>query len=672
MSDITNLIDVPLAGGGEDLLKINKYIAALKSYINVATMPTTIAIQGEWGSGKTSLMNQIRYDLCDDLDERELDAPFHGVWLNMWEYSMMKTPEEVLINVIKGLTEECTRIVDRYDTSSQKVQDCKKIVTSFLKRSLTFALKAGAVAAAKQIGFEDEAKELLNGDNGGEEEKKSDEFNEIRPSQIRDALQHVIDECLRLDHENGDTKKKGFIFFIDDLDRINPIDAVHILELLKNLFEVKNCIFVLAIDYEVVVKGLKAKFGESNQDDRAYRSFFDKIIQLPFSMPVSAYNISNFLSNALSNIGYMSPEELSCEVELEGGEKDTYLNCIENMVYWSTGANPRAIKRLLNSLLLIKIMQNQEAQNAFSDEKIKAINFGLVCIQIAYPEVYDCLLKDNNFIEWDEESAHEFNVKKVAEEKISELMKLKEFDEEWEQILYRICQKTSFLAGRAQNISRLFNTIRYIVPKDTEFGEYITRIIELSAITTVSTIDNSLRETNKVKIVRRGDDVISGIIKEILEEKIAEGAIEPTEFWSKSRIAVKVPLFREYGIRAGVRYNSVLKGEMVNRISFELQTCINHEAMKDNPELVSGYKAFFNFFGKKAIGKMSQISRVIDSFDYSEAQSQTDEQIRNRLKKFVDDCLSNAMKEFEENMKLFEEIKTCSFECNKDWWTDFY
>lgn len=670
MSEITNLIDVPLIGGGEDLLKINKYVSALKKYISVATMPTTIAIQGEWGSGKTSLMNQIRYDLCDEQETTELDAPFHGVWLNMWEYSMMKTPEEVLINVIKGLTIECSRLLERHNKKSEAVEQLKSQALSFLKKTASFAAKTALKAGVNAVGLDGDAavSAIVEGVGDGTEKLE----DEIRPSQFRNSLQKVIDECLDIDHKNGDTKKKGFIFFIDDLDRINPIDAVHILELLKNLFEVKNCIFVLAIDYEVVVKGLKAKFGESNQDDRAYRSFFDKIIQLPFSMPVSAYNISNFLSNSLSNIGYMSPEELSCEVELEGGEKDTYLNCIENMVYWSTGANPRAIKRLLNSLLLIKIMQNEEAQNAFSDEKIKAINFGLVCIQIAYPEVYDCLLKDNNFIEWDEESAHEFNVKKVAEEKISELMELKEFDEEWEQILYRICQKTSFLAGRAQNISRLFNTIRYIVPKDTEFGEYITRIIELSAITTVSTIDNSLRETNKVKIVRRGDDVISGIIKEILEEKIAEGAIEPTEFCRKSRIAVKVPLFREYGIRAGVRYNSVLKGEMVNRISFELQTCINHEAMKDNPELVSGYKAFFNFFGKKAIGKMSQISRVIDSFDYSEAQSQTDEQIRNRLKKFVDDCLSNAMKEFEENMMLFEEIKTCSFECNKDWWTDFY
>lgn len=85
------------------------------------------------------------------------------------------------------------------------------------------------------------------------------------------------------------------MFFIDDLDRINPENAVQILELLKNMFEVNNCIFVLAIDYDVVVKGLKAKFGSNTgDDDRAFRSFFDKIIQMPFSMPVGAYDITAF------------------------------------------------------------------------------------------------------------------------------------------------------------------------------------------------------------------------------------------------------------------------------------------------------------------------------------------------------------------------------------------
>ena len=55
---------------------------------------------------------------------------------------------------------------------------------------------------------------------------------------------------------------------MDDLDRIPPGDAVEVLEALKNIFDIPNCIFILAIDYdenavELTKKNLK-KFNLSN------------------------------------------------------------------------------------------------------------------------------------------------------------------------------------------------------------------------------------------------------------------------------------------------------------------------------------------------------------------------------------------------------------------------
>ena len=123
----TNIIDSPLEGSSGDLLGVSDYVEALSSFLSSASMPTTIAIQGEWGSGKTSFMNQIKSRLCDDADEKIPDRPFHGIWVNMWEYSMMKNPEDILINVIKGLTNSCAEV---YESRSEKgafgVQDLRK------------------------------------------------------------------------------------------------------------------------------------------------------------------------------------------------------------------------------------------------------------------------------------------------------------------------------------------------------------------------------------------------------------------------------------------------------------------------------------------------------------------------------------------------------------------
>ena len=398
-------------------------------------------------------------------------------------------------------------------------------------------------------------------------------------------------------------------------------------------------------------------------------------------MPISAYNISNFLKNSLTNLNFMSESEMNEEVTLEDDEKLTYIECLQNFVYWSTGANPRAIKRLLNSLLLIQIMQEDDADEntaQYKEPYVKAINFAFVCMQIAYPEVYDCLLKDNNFLEWDEESALEFHVKKIEDEKLAELGNLKEFDEEWEQVLYRICQKTTFLAGRAQNISRLLNTIRYLIPEDKDFGEAITSIIEISAVTTVSSVDSSLREKGKQKkVVRRGDDLISTIIKKIVKEKTEKGILRNGVGLdsSKSRIPfISNYLYDTYGIRCGIKYNAFCNKELTNRINFQIQVRVDHNLLKEHPELASVYEPLFKLFNKNLnIDNVPDtLKSSIESFDYLEAEEQTDEQIYKTLNSFIDKCFNKCeqkVKEVEESLKEVHKYNQgfCNWTIENGW-----
>ena len=56
----SNVIDIPRPAGSVDLLGIDRYVDALTRFISAAQMPTKLGIQGEWGSGKTSLMNHVR------------------------------------------------------------------------------------------------------------------------------------------------------------------------------------------------------------------------------------------------------------------------------------------------------------------------------------------------------------------------------------------------------------------------------------------------------------------------------------------------------------------------------------------------------------------------------------------------------------------------------------
>ena len=59
MSSIT---DKPISLKSEDLLKVEKYSLALSNFITRSDTPITVGLQGEWGTGKTSLMSLLLED----------------------------------------------------------------------------------------------------------------------------------------------------------------------------------------------------------------------------------------------------------------------------------------------------------------------------------------------------------------------------------------------------------------------------------------------------------------------------------------------------------------------------------------------------------------------------------------------------------------------------------
>jgi predicted KAP-like P-loop ATPase len=463
MQKTSNIIDKPRKEGAEDLLGVDKYTDALIHFIESCQMPTTLAIQGEWGSGKTSLLNQIRHRLCESaLNTKEInnEKPFYGIWVNTWQYSLMKSKDEALISIIGGLTNEILSIVkEKHETKSRAT--INKVKGLFSKLG-----KVGAKAAATTVGLESDLFDsLLESEEG-----------EVNLLQFKQALQDAINECLEEDRKSGNNNR-GFIFFIDDLDRIDPPVAVEILELIKNIFEVENCLFVLAIDYEVVVKGLVPKFGPlTDKNEREFRSFFDKIIQLPFSMPVASYDVTKFLIHSLEDIGYIDDRVLQNEFLKEK---------LADLTLLSVGTNPRSLKRLINTLSLLNIIGKMEGGQEKEVHEL-LINYALVCIQIAYPKIYELLNQEPAFREWTEQTAKKLRLPELTESQLIVLNTTSEFDEEWEKVLFRKCQQDPYMTSRSFQISQLLNYVIELVPENLNFSEEISRIIGFSAVTSVN------------------------------------------------------------------------------------------------------------------------------------------------------------------------------------------
>ncbi len=464
---VTSLSDIPFKEQHNDF-GTERYVNGLIKFIENSSAPITIALQGEWGSGKTSLMTRLERELC--LKE---NSPFIGVNINTWEYSMMSTPEITVYKILAKLVRELTG----------GNNDSKKKVSNILR-----GLYRGGREALKMIPGINVAVEMANMPT----DITVDE-NEVSLSELRAELQRAIQS------RTEEKDKRGVIVFVDDLDRLNPPVAVEILELLKNVFTLDNCIFVLAIDYDVVVKGLEPKFGKlTDKNEREFRSFFDKIIQVPFSLPVSSYRPMDFMFNALVGIGYLNDIDTS-----DPNVTTRFTSVVES----SVGKNPRSIKRLINTLSLLDCIarcgyDSQQSDIANMDEKL--LNFIVVAMQISYPRIYRLLVHNPAFTSWDKTFAHKEGISLSSEGQAAQ---------EWGDILESACSGDKYLTQHLPDISILFSLIIEIMGRNKittpeTMGMKLKQILDKSSVTGVNTGINAEDFDKKALIYKLHDNVV--------------------------------------------------------------------------------------------------------------------------------------------------------------------
>ena len=490
-----------------DRLGVDDYAQALGEFIKKTQTPMTIGIQGEWGSGKTSLLNS----LMNLLEGKAKNTSYECIWINTWEHSLLKSPEEALISIVTEISNTVTQLNGDSKVAGQIAASGKKLLSGAVR-----------VAAGMTMGLagSEVTKELL--------ESKAD--NSIK--KLREDLELFIKKIVEDEKSKDINKIKKLVFFIDDLDRIEPKDAVKVLELLKNIFSIEHCVFVLAIDYQVIIKGLKDKFGEKNdENEREFRSFFDKIIQLPFTMPTSKYSVADYVIGLLKDIRFIE-------------KKNEFNQEIVNEILVNTiGSNPRSIKRLVNNLSLLNILadiKNKQKNLSQASQEEKMLEFALVCCQVAYPKIYELINVQPEINEWDEEFAFgQTQKKEELDPNFNSLFEKasdsEDFNDDWEKSLFRIAYINFDLRKAASKISRFLNLFTKDNKKNNNLkiqyeNDQLIRILnDTSATVVTSNDDNKFIKPEAYTVLETLDDFenslkISGEAK--INQKIIENRLK--------------------------------------------------------------------------------------------------------------------------------------------------
>lgn len=471
------ITDKPIENNSEDKLKMSRYGNVLSNFIKESDTPLTVGLQGEWGTGKTSML----YMLLEHFKSQNIATS----WVNTWEYSMFRSPGETTPAILKGMLTNLKLSCESEGkwTIEEKSKDSVKKVFKFLGNVANQVISNQTGVDIKDAASNDEA---------------AREQAEI--AEIKKEIALIITKLI----EDTNNEYQKVVFLVDDLDRIPPEQAVEVLESLKNLFDVPNCVFVLAIDYDVVVKGLESKFGKKTEEnEREFRSFFDKIIQVPFSMPTGTYDMGNLLSEKLISLNIEIPEDLN----------DSY----SNVVKYTIGYNPRSLKRYINSFSLLRSLRNSDFEEDASDFGDNApdseddlILFAMIGVQISYPKIFRLITQMSDIYDWDKGFANKNNIDlEAVKTDIQKYGDNDKLDEDWEQIIYGACQNDVYLKSKVFNILELFNYLRNKFENRPDvLDEKIVMALKFASITNVDDDVNI-----KGVVEKRGNKTVFSDIK---------------------------------------------------------------------------------------------------------------------------------------------------------------
>lgn len=240
-----------------DKLERKNYAEILTGIVETFEDGAVIALNGAWGTGKTTFVRMWEQYLKND--------DFPVIYYNAWEDDISEEPLFSLLRCLKNANKK-----------EDKEGKLKKVFTVGGK-----ILAGMAVGTVK--GFLGEAGEIVSKAGEGAIDAIAKEFTdslekEDKIEELLGQFKTALIEYVAFVCNNG----KPLVYFIDELDRCNPTFAVKALERMKHLFDIPNVVFVLSIDKRQLAYSINGYYGNENINSIEYlRRFIDIDYNLP-------------------------------------------------------------------------------------------------------------------------------------------------------------------------------------------------------------------------------------------------------------------------------------------------------------------------------------------------------------------------------------------------------
>ena len=331
--------DAPLTNPTDDLLDVNQHAEALAHYIRAQEkLPFTVGIFGQWGEGKTTMVNFLKYHL-GKLKEAE-SKPLIFVPFSAWRFTTSEKLWRGLIltitNVLFGRDPETGKEkvaqppqqnaaampapesnnsmnkfakflvndffrppLNDYEEFVQKLEDSdygkitkRTPADQFDPETVASALVTGALSVAGTVAPLVNTLTDLPPFRSLTERRTQRQTTESASQEINALPTFRKDFHEMLQKQAGG---EAVYVFIDDLDRAQPDVALDIMEAISIALSNVDCVFILAVDETLISQGLRLRYKElfaeagkePLQESLANKGeeYLEKIIQFRTRMP---------------------------------------------------------------------------------------------------------------------------------------------------------------------------------------------------------------------------------------------------------------------------------------------------------------------------------------------------------------------------------------------------
>jgi hypothetical protein len=226
--------------------------------------PLVIALDGNWGSGKSHFLR-----LWTGAHRKENDGRARVIYFDAFEHDYLDDP---LVGLVGAILQEPGERPWR-DAALHKVKSAaSKLLRPAAKIGLALATAGASELVASSLdplmqATEDEAEKAIDALWAKEASRKQ------AMQDFRKALAELA--------KDGTGNPQKLVFIVDELDRCRPDYGLSLLEVIKHFFTVPNVHFVLGVNLMALENCVRVRYGESTDSAQYLQKFLHAKISFP-------------------------------------------------------------------------------------------------------------------------------------------------------------------------------------------------------------------------------------------------------------------------------------------------------------------------------------------------------------------------------------------------------